>query len=492
MSTKDDAKASLVSSHSVVLQYSSSDNKEDTNPNCNIPTHRCSCIKCLCWPCIIQLSIFKLICSYCFCCYKKKHEAWTFPFECAVTILQTAANNISRSWCVLRCFTDPPLGVVPICIGTANVGVVKNVIGPKGGEWFYPATGKKTCCCSCCPGYPGDPQKNNDILQRAKRVVLYFHGGAFALCTSKTHRHLLMKIANDTNSIVYCPNYRRPPEHPWPVPVDDCLECYKWLLQDQNILPSNIVMIGDSAGGGMILSVLGAAKAKKLPMPSGGVLWSKCCAVEYTVAVDYDESHLTFLSPFSPPPPSFPPSPSHTGPWVDLSDSFNGTWTSNQKYDFLPRDIAYQIALSYADNDVRRLPLVSPTNVNFDDFPPLQISVGGSECLHDQVVELVNKLRLNGINIETYVDIGMVHVYPLFHTFSKMDAPPNLAFQRLSAFMDRVMSTGNYLNSGDGSSSSSSKMETGGDIETGGGGGGNNKDDDDDETVALAAGVEKV
>ena len=129
--------------------------------------------------------------------------------------------------------------------------------------------------------------------------------------------------------------------------------------------------------------------------------------------------------------------------------------------------------------------------------------MGDSECLHDQVVELVNKLRLNGINIETYVDIGMVHVYPLFHTFSKMDAPPNLAFQRLSAFMDRVMSTGNYLNSGDGSSSSSSKMETGGDIETGGGGGGdietgggggcNNKDDDvDDETVALAAGVEKV
>jgi len=68
-------------------------------------------------------------------------------------------------------------------------------------------------------------------------------------------------------------------------------------------------MIGDSAGGGMILSVLGAAKAKKLPMPSGGVLWSKCCAVEYTVAVDYDESHLTFLSPFFPlllSPPSFP------------------------------------------------------------------------------------------------------------------------------------------------------------------------------------------
>ena len=51
------------------------------------------------------------------------------------------------------------------------------------------------------------------------------------------------------------------------------------------------------------------AKAKKLPMPSGGVLWSKCCAVEYTVAVDYDESHLTFLSPFFPlllSSPSFP------------------------------------------------------------------------------------------------------------------------------------------------------------------------------------------
>ena len=60
--------------------------------------------------------------------------------------------------------------------------------------------------------------------KKKRRVILYFHGGAFALCTPKTHRALLSKLCKYTNGAdILCPNYRRPPEHPWPTPIDDCV-----------------------------------------------------------------------------------------------------------------------------------------------------------------------------------------------------------------------------------------------------------------------------
>ena len=212
-----------------------------------------------------------------------------------------------------------------------------------------------------------------------------------------------MRLVQQTGATIYCPDYRRPPEHPFPTPVNDCVDCYEWLLRAKHVAPQNIVMAGDSAGGGMILSVLGAAAAKRLPMPAGGVLWS---------------------------------------PWVDLTDSCSGSWTTRQSVDYLPRDLAHQIALSYASNDATRLAQVSPTNVNFAQFPPLQICVGGSECLHDQIMVVIDKLRVAGVDVEAHVDEGMVHVYPLFASFAREESPPVQAFYRFASFMDRVMGGG--------------------------------------------------
>ena len=245
----------------------------DDDPNSHIPPHRFACLRCLCWPCLITCDVLAVLC--CCCCRTKRHPTWTIPFEAAVTALRSGTHHISRAWCWLRCCTDPPLGVVPVCLGPSHVGVVGNTMGPSQGEWFYPATGARGCCCRCCPSYPGDPHLDPSALRHVPRIILYFHGGAFALCTSKTHRRLLMRLVRETGALVYCPNYRRPPEHPFPAPVDDCVACYEWLVQDMAVDPSRVLFAGDSAGGGMVLSVLAAAKQKALPMPSGGVLWSK-------------------------------------------------------------------------------------------------------------------------------------------------------------------------------------------------------------------------
>ena len=99
-------------------------------------------------------------------------------------------------------------------------------------------------------------------------MILYLHGGAFCLCSSQTHRTLLMRLCSTTNAVILAPNYRRPPEHPWPVPVDDCLEAYRWLLEERSVSPDRIVLAGDSAGGGLVLSEGAAAGELQHRLPT--------------------------------------------------------------------------------------------------------------------------------------------------------------------------------------------------------------------------------
>jgi len=94
--------------------------------------------------------------------------------------------------------TEPPLGSVPLRLPTLPVGVGcrENQLAPHGGEWFYVGHDRpQTKGCTGYADYPGDPQED---LSRLRRVVLYFHGGAYCLCSSKTHRLLCFHIVDKT------------------------------------------------------------------------------------------------------------------------------------------------------------------------------------------------------------------------------------------------------------------------------------------------------
>ena len=67
---------------------------------------------------------------------------------------------------------------------------------------------------------------------------------------------------------VWALNYRRPPQHPWPTPVQDCLEAYRWLLA-HDVSPKRVVFAGDSAGGGLVPAVMAAARKAGLAAPAG-------------------------------------------------------------------------------------------------------------------------------------------------------------------------------------------------------------------------------
>eukprot|EP01044_Picomonas_judraskeda_P000578 COSAG03_NODE_26_length_19032_cov_87.110812_14_plen_416_part_00 len=338
---------------------------------------------------------------------ERRHPTWDREFEGGVMTLRAGANAIGRWFCALRFLTDPPVGSIPLWLPTLpeSVGTSANVKARTGGEWFFPATGHakrgrgigNLCCADWV--YPGDPQdpKKELRLDQVERVVLYFHGGAFCLCTAQTHRALLMRIVEATGAVCYAPDYRRPPEHPWPAPVDDCLDAYRWLLE-QSVQPCRIVFAGDSAGGGLVLAVLAAARAAGLPMPAGGAMYS---------------------------------------PWLDLTDSASGSWSSNQVYDFLPRDWAVKFAKAYAGE--RSLREVSPGSVSLEGLPPLLIEVGECECLRDQILAFIQRGKAAGLDIEDHLCEGMVHVFPLFAAIAAQGTPPHLAFERLAGFVDRTV-----------------------------------------------------
>ena len=87
------------------------------------------------------------------------------------------------------------------------------------------------------------------------RVILYFHGGGYVTGTCQSHRAIVAKFVKNSGVAALLFEYRLAPEHRFPATLDDALAAYSWLL-DQGMGNSNIVFVGDSAGGGLVLAAL--------------------------------------------------------------------------------------------------------------------------------------------------------------------------------------------------------------------------------------------
>ncbi|WKB55004.1 alpha/beta hydrolase [Eleftheria terrae] len=109
--------------------------------------------------------------------------------------------------------------------------------------------------------------------QRPARAILYLHGGAFCICSPRTHRALTTRLARLTRAQVLVPHYRRTPEHPFPAQIDDGVAAYRQLLAE-GVAPQDIAIAGDSAGGTLALLVPLALRRLGLPLPASLVLLS--------------------------------------------------------------------------------------------------------------------------------------------------------------------------------------------------------------------------
>ncbi|KAF7541066.1 hypothetical protein G7Z17_g12046 [Cylindrodendrum hubeiense] len=121
-------------------------------------------------------------------------------------------------------------------------------------------------------------EMRSDAYERKKnggdcrRVMMYIHGGAYFFGSVDEHRYQMQRHARKLKARVFAPRYRLAPQFPFPCGLQDCLAAYLHLLTVQD--PSTIVLAGDSAGGGMVVSLLCVLRDQGLPLPAGAILIS--------------------------------------------------------------------------------------------------------------------------------------------------------------------------------------------------------------------------
>ena len=104
-------------------------------------------------------------------------------------------------------------------------------------------------------------------------VILYLHGGAYCIGNPATYRSLTSHLSAYSTMDVWVPDYRLAPEHPYPAGLEDALAAYE-LLQSKGYRPTDIVLAGDSAGGGLALALALKLKQEGKPLPAGIMLLS--------------------------------------------------------------------------------------------------------------------------------------------------------------------------------------------------------------------------
>lgn len=146
-------------------------------------------------------------------------------------------------------------------------GLVR-VGGEKWWQWRGPAEGLKGEWVEMRNHY-NEMKKSNG---RNNRIMLYIHGGAYFFGSVDTHRYMLQRHARKLKGRVFAPDYRLAPQFPFPCGLQDCMAAYLWLLKSYD--PKEILLAGDSAGGGMTLSLLVMMRDQGIPLPAGAILIS--------------------------------------------------------------------------------------------------------------------------------------------------------------------------------------------------------------------------
>jgi epsilon-lactone hydrolase len=205
------------------------------------------------------------------------------------------------------------------------------------------------------------------------RVVLYTHGGCYISGGPVTVRECCARLSRAAEARVLSIDYRLAPEHPFPAALDDTLAAYRWLLAS-GYEAGNIVISGESAGGGLTIAALMKIRDEGLEPPAAGV-------------------------PVS--------------PWIDMTLS-GETLTRN-----LGRDIASTTPLAigaelYVGKGDPRHPHASPLFGDLSNLPPMLIQVGGGEVLLDDGIAIAHKARMAGNELTFEVWPEMFHVWHWF------------------------------------------------------------------------------
>jgi len=209
------------------------------------------------------------------------------------------------------------------------------------------------------------------------RVLMYLHGGGYMIGSMRTHRVPLSRLSRATGARVLGLEYRLAPESPFPAALHDSMAAYRWLL-DQGIKPKNIVIGGDSCGGGHSIATMVALRYWGEPLPAAGI--------------------------------------SHSG-WTDLANTGNSFVTKAEEDPLIDKEMVDNMASAYLGNRDRTTPLASPFYADLSGLPPLLVQVGSAEVLLDDSIKFAERAKKAGVDVTLEVWDDMPHVWQVFAPF---------------------------------------------------------------------------
>lgn len=247
---------------------------------------------------------------------------------------------------IQRVVTEQAIGRWPVANG---VTAAPETLGGCSGTWFAPEQ------------------------SLGEQVILYFHGGAYCIGSSKSHRNLISHLARYAATPCFAPDYQLAPECVFPAAVDDAVAAYQGLL-DRGYRPERIAIAGDSAGGGLSLALMLALKDKGLPLPAAACLIS---------------------------------------PWVDMTGTSETLVTHKKRDPMLSPGWITVAREQYMQAQDIRQPLASPLFADLSGLPPLFIQVASEEVLLDDARQLKAAAEQAGVQVEYTHWEGMWHVFQL-------------------------------------------------------------------------------
>jgi len=220
-------------------------------------------------------------------------------------------------------------------------------------------------------GVPGWWCRPSNAIEGA--AILYLHGGAYILGAAAAYRDFAGQIAARAKAAAFIADYRLAPEHRFPGAIDDAIAAYQGLSADGY---SRLALVGDSAGGGLALSLMLFATAAS---KTGSVLQPAAAAV--------------------------------MSPWTDLALTGDSIATRSSADPLITRDALEKAARLYLGEQDLCDPQASPLYGNLTGLPPVRLHVGEDEILLDDSRRFAERIGIVGGSAQLHVWQGMVHVF---------------------------------------------------------------------------------
>ncbi|MGB0552768.1 MAG: alpha/beta hydrolase [Alphaproteobacteria bacterium] len=206
-------------------------------------------------------------------------------------------------------------------------------------------------------------------------VLLFLHGGGYVIGSPDSHRHLVANLSEETGLQGLLVDYRLAPEDPFPAAVEDAISVYAALLT-HGFEAEEIVVAGDSAGGGLVVAMMLAIRDANLPLPAAGICLS---------------------------------------PWNDLTGTAKSLETNASVDPTVTKESLDFFAGEYLGEEDAQNPYASPLFGDFTGLPPLLIQVGSVEVLLDDAVVLAERAKEAGVSVTLEIWDEMIHVWHRYY-----------------------------------------------------------------------------